>query len=490
MMERAFTPSDQLAFASLAGDHNPIHLDALAARRLLFGRTIVHGVDAFLWVLDAWLAGRDRPTGLRRVSCSFQTALGVDEVVRCEFQARDDGSLEAQVTGDGVVAHRYHAEAGPAWAGPAAPLPVSPAAAPACRERSMAEVAGGVGTLELYLDAHLALRLFPGVARLLPPQQIAVLLATSRLVGMECPGLRSVLAGLDLWFEPASGAGPPETGLRYRVRSCDARFSLVLMDVEGPGVRGTVKAFVIPGPQRQRALAELRGHVRPGEFAAQRALVVGGSRGLGELTAKLLAAGGADVRLTYHRGAEDAARVVQDIVGAGGTAACFPADVLAAAETLGPVLGGEWAPTHLYYFATPHYFATTAMSGRRRGGFGAQRFRRFCDHYVTGFFDLVQLLRQGPSDLRGALYPSTAALDELPAGMAEYAAAKAAGEAVCALLEKLHPRLRIHRPRLPRMATDQTASLMPVKVADAEAVMLEHLRYLEGLAREEMGDRP
>ena len=44
----------------------------------------------------------------------------------------------------------------------------------------------------------------------------------------------------------------------------------------------------------------------PGEFANVRALVIGGSRGLGEITAKIIAAGGGDVWITYRRGKEDA----------------------------------------------------------------------------------------------------------------------------------------------------------------------------------------
>ena len=49
---RTFTLDDQLAFAALAGDFNPLHVDPLAARRLIFGEVVVHGVHAVLWALD------------------------------------------------------------------------------------------------------------------------------------------------------------------------------------------------------------------------------------------------------------------------------------------------------------------------------------------------------------------------------------------------------------------------------------------------------
>jgi hypothetical protein len=66
--------------------------------------------------------------------------------------------------------------------------------------------------------------------------------------------------------------------------------------------------------------------------------------------------------------------------------------------------------------------------------------------------------------------------------MGEYAAAKMAGEVLCDFLQKTNPGIAIHKPRLPRVATDQTASLLPVSNQDPVSVLLAHLRYLRQLA--------
>ena len=78
--------------------------------------------------------------------------------------------------------------------------------------------------------------------------------------------------------------------------------------------------------------------------------------------------------------------------------------------------------------------------------------------------------------MRHVFYPSTVYIDELPTNMGEYAAAKMAGEMLCMFLQKKHREMRIYQPRLPKMATDQTASIRPVSTRDPVPVMLEALR--------------
>jgi acyl dehydratase len=55
LAERVFTETDQKRFASVSGDYNPMHMDALQARRTQAGAPVVHGINLFLWALPSCL---------------------------------------------------------------------------------------------------------------------------------------------------------------------------------------------------------------------------------------------------------------------------------------------------------------------------------------------------------------------------------------------------------------------------------------------------
>ncbi len=332
-----------------------------------------------------------------------------------------------------------------------------------CRVMEHAEVGQAMGSLPLSYCAAGASRLFPQLSAALPPFQVAVLLATTRLVGMQCPGLHSLYAAMDLSFS-GEAIGTPQ--LNFRVVRAD-RFGALRMAVDGPGFHGELLAFLRPAPCRQAAARELARLVAGDAFSDQRAVVIGGSRGLGEVTAKLLAMGGADVTITYHRGKADAEAVAAEIAAAGGRCevAQFDSNHPAPIALRQPL-------THLYYFATPHIASDKTVA------FSAERFAEYCRYYATNFAHTLLEVAQSVPTI-DVFYPSTVFLDDAPAHMAEYCAAKAAGEEVCKQLAKQFPGWRIYAPRLPRLHTDQNNGLLHSRMEAPTIVILGHLREMK-----------
>ena len=66
--------------------------------------------------------------------------------------------------------------------------------------------------------------------QILPAWQIAVVLASTRIVGMKCPGLNSIFFELDLKFA-AKGQEPDQ--LIWRVVKLDTRWNLTTIQIDG-----------------------------------------------------------------------------------------------------------------------------------------------------------------------------------------------------------------------------------------------------------------
>lgn len=460
---RVFAAHDAAAFAALSGDWNPAHVDPIEARRRLPGGLIAHGMHVVLWAI----ATAPQPdAGWRAISCLFRAPVRIGDRVTAASQWANE-SLLVTVHADDQLAVEIALTSGPPQECNVASGAIFPPGRP--RRPTLEEIASAEGTVPLSYDETAASALWPSLAGRLTTSQVAVCLATSRLAGMECPGAQSLLHKVALDF----ARGATASHLIYHVTRLDRRFALVGMQVHGGGATGTVDAFVAPLPASQPAAASLASHVQPGTFAGARALVVGGSRGLGEATAKLLAIGGADVVITYRVGESDAVRVCDDIRSAGGSARAGAWDVEGKAP---PPLPRDWQPTHLFYFATP----PIVLNGR--APFSSARLHGYVSVYVDGFVRLLEHCLPASGRLV-AFYPSTAALDEMLPGALEYATAKAAGEAACRHLQARYPRLHVQIARLPRVRTDATATVAPVDAGEAADVMLPEIVSLMSESR-------
>ena len=93
MYNRIFTFEDQIAFADLSGDVNPLHIDPIIARRYMFGQPIIHGVHSVLWGLDTWLEGRIAPLNLRSLKALFLRPMLLEE--QLQYSSTSEGPHDA-----------------------------------------------------------------------------------------------------------------------------------------------------------------------------------------------------------------------------------------------------------------------------------------------------------------------------------------------------------------------------------------------------------
>src|SRR6185437_1007257 len=80
---------------------------------------------------------------------------------------------------------------------------------------------------------------FPTVSHAIGAQALAGLASLSTLVGMHCPGLHSMLSGVEVTLSPAL----EQLELHYEVTRWLPQFSRIEMKVGGCGLDGLVQAF-------------------------------------------------------------------------------------------------------------------------------------------------------------------------------------------------------------------------------------------------------
>lgn len=466
-MRRVFTGADQARFAAMSGDYNPIHVDPVRARRTIAGEPVVHGVHLLLWALDTFAAGESGlppPSSLRADFTRFVT---LGQPVETILHRRAADAIHLRIAADGATFCDIVVGLGPRV--------TETQDIPGTVER----IAPGTDALDIPLDRIEGLRgrvpfatppgeiaaLFPAAAGWLGARRIAALAASTRLVGMIAPGLHSVYGGLRVDLVDDAD---PEEALAFEIGP--PRHRLIAARIGGGGIAGTLRALARAAPAVQPGMAELAGIVAPDAFAGSHALIVGGSRGLGELTAKIVATGGGRVAITYRVGAAEAEAVAADIRGAGGVCDILRYDVGLPAGPQLDALG--MGPTHGYYFATP------VIARPNSAFFDPARLRALEAFFVDGFWDFALALRARRPDA-ALFYPSTVFIDERPRGMAEYAMAKAAGEILCAEINATMAPLHATAARLPRLATDQTAAAVAVSTASAVETLLPLIRAVQ-----------
>ena len=463
-----FSLGDCQRFSRLSGDVNPMHLDEVVARRLVAGRVVVHGSLVLLRALEQ-VAARHAPP-IAGLSCEFANPVCVGDEATVVVQPgpvedRVSVMVGAQVcaairlTRRAPDASLAEPDAAATVSGPAFGELAEPLSRPA--EGWLGE-SGSVALSEADFAAD-----FPATCAWIGVMAVRSIAAASYVVGMVCPGLHSIASSYRFTFHDA--ATVPSV-LGFTVERYDARFQLFQLRLTG-SVTGVAKAFVRPAPTEQPSVRELSALVGRGEFAGVRSLVVGASRGIGEATAKLLAAGGGSVVLTWAGGELDCQRVAADITAEGGqcTVVRFRAgtdDPAALLREIGPV-------DHAYYFPTPRIFRKAA------GAFDRRRFDEFIDIYAGPFAALCEALNgQARPGTTRVFHPSSTAVAERPRGVTEYAMAKAAVELLAEDLDRTLQHITIIGTRLPRIATDQTATVFEVAAATAADVMLPIIRQM------------
>ena len=455
LQSRIFTLKDQLDFAEFSGDKNPIHINSLEARRTIAGQCIVHGINSLLWALDMFVSS----TGVTVHSCKakFQNSVFLNEIIDCFW---NEESNKLSLVSNSIVLCSIKLE-------PGSVKKVDSMEIPVCKTREVPEarsfkecVSLQTVSLSFFGNPEMAKQLFPSFCAKYGKATTCDLALLSEIVGMQVPGLNSLFLSVQVNFLDNKGAK------FFKIEKSDSRYGTMELAITASTLRGLAQVVFRPSPQKSQSIDELSKQVKKGEFKNVNALIIGGSRGLGEIIAKLIACGGGKSVITYNSGLVEATRLKNEITSHGEMCDILQLSIGKKSNVLDHYNGFN----QLYYFATPKIF------GKRSLGFNETLYNTFVEVYVKGFAKVCEKLLQGTEHI-AVFYPSSIAIEKPLASLEEYIAAKLEGEEFCKELNKKN-NMTVFYPRLPRIDTDQTLSLIKALSADPAEVLLPHLREM------------
>ena len=467
-MNKKFTIEDQNKFAILSGDNNPIHVDKIYSRRSIYGEPVVHGVNQVLYALEILLSKTKKYLFINRIRVQFKKPAFLGKEVEVKIEQLSPLKNVLFVYSDGILTTKIHLsftffkydnDATKHNCNTNINTKYNDIKPRLVSKDNIKSCSGVVGTS---YDALLMQKYYTNVSKYLRCDQIGVILASTRIIGTICPGLNSLFSECDLTFSREKNES-----VSYAVKRFDDRLNFLTILVNGLGLYGELTAFIRPEPVKQKSFSGVKKIVGSGDFIGERALIIGGSRGLGEIALKIISAGGGSAVFTYFSGEDDALNLAREINDNGGSVLCVKLDVTSndSVELVEKVCN-EFGVTTCYYFATPK------INPQKDSIFSTNLYYRYYKFYIEYFIRIIKILNK--NKVKSIFYPSTIFIDRVPDGMSEYASVKAAAEILFSSLN--NNGFNIYFPRLPALATDQTAKLYGNDAVDSCDKIYEEIK--------------
>lgn len=198
---REFTEGDQEWFAAVSGDRNPMHMDAVAARRTIAHFPVVHGMHASLWALDVLFQAfmQDAVQPRVQVKVNFAAPVLLGDHVRAVLIDESDRALRINIMVEETTAIQMMVRPGGDQAVSRDIITNDPSVTPTMPlNLTFDQMTSARGAIRFAGDPDEIGGRFPAAARVLDARRLAALASSSFLVGMICPGLHSIYRGLEL----------------------------------------------------------------------------------------------------------------------------------------------------------------------------------------------------------------------------------------------------------------------------------------------------
>jgi hypothetical protein len=444
---RVFTQNDQLQFGKFSGDLNPIHIDPALARKTIAGECIVHGINGFMYAINSLV--RYKGITIDHFNVKFLKFIPLGIKIYCFW---DDDKNELSIISEKTLYTSISVIFGPVSKDGDISTIKSDKPLITPRNLTIKECSEIIKEDLIFRgDIEIGKFLFPDLFETYDEIFVAELASTSEIVGMQTPGINSLFLSIKGNFSEKN------LDPYYGVANCDLKFGVMKLLVNGTYLKAEIDVIYRPASKNLPSIEQIYKKDKGNEFENVDALIIGGSRGIGEITAKIIACGGGKVTISYNLGKQDAEKLQQEISNFGGDCNIFHLKI--EDEFYLP----NFNFNQIYYFATPKIITENpSISNTQLGNL-------YELYYVDAFHKLLMQVLE--NHMRTSIfYPSSTFINHPSENYLEYAGAKLKGELLCKeFIDTKY--MRIIYPRIPRLATDQTLGLIPEQFEDSVDVL-------------------
>lgn len=454
-----FLFSDQISFSKISGDFNPIHIDKEYARRSIASEIAVHGINILFTSINIYLKKIRTRSDIKSIRVKFLKFIHLNKFFNLKiyknkkytyFEVFDNEDLllniEIKFTKKLKKKNNFVSKKFPFKK----PL-----------ETDLKKFKINNKFFEkIEINKYLFVKKYKYLNKFLNFNHVLDLITITRLIGMKVPGKNSILYEIILKNKRTNNSQNS-----FILKKFDKRFNLINLSFFGQSFRGEIITLLRP-KKIIYSIDKKKLKIKSNEFSKQRALVIGGSKGLGETTVRILKCGSASILFSYNKGSQDAKKIRSENI-KNIHAFNYNVEKKIKNEVKKKIL--KFKPTHLYYFATPKIF-----SGKNYE-FDLNKLEKFNDYYLNGFLKIFNELDK--KILKKIFLPSSIAVNKITKDLCEYSCSKASQEILLKFLEKKYKHIQFSYPRLPRLKTDQTLNVFD-RSKMPDRVILKFVRKL------------
>ena len=449
---KTFLNSDQKEFAEISKDYNKIHTDPVASRKLIFGNQIVHGVNTLMTAL-IFFSIRKKNIKIKNISCTFYKPIYLNKKINFYLEEKNNeyylhvksGSILNSIIHINKLGFQLNSDK----------------KYKNYRKNTIKKIniknilshdCNFNFTNRFFLINNKNFKIKKRYKKLLnifSNTEIKDILSLSFFVGMVCPGKYALLGKIDLNFE--KNKKYIFNDIKFFLNKFDKRINRVEINFSN-SIIGKIYAFKY-NVSHQEDLKNIKLKIKNKFLKTKKAIVLGGSRGLGELTSKILSSAGSDTLVSYNHGKVEAQKLKSNIIKLTNTKCkIMKIDMLRENNFL--KFKNENAYDFLFYFATPKIINNYIKK------FDSQLYKKFNEFYVFKFSRLCKLLNKISRKKVKVFFPSTIFLNYKENFFKEYVLSKKKAEANIKYLNKKLQNIKIISYRLPIMDTDQNINVV------------------------------